>query len=222
MSGALDDVYLSLKNGYPDANRRAVLVISNRGFDTNTCPSTLGAPATRAAAAHTTDKVDTYVAVFGRDQFAPDTDPPPDVPGAEMVAEAGAAPGTGAHYYDARKDKQPALDALRKIIDDLATCAYDVPMDPGATAVLSYSDPLALPGPQPAFKTIAHDGACTSDGATGNGWGYNATLKRVFVCGDACQGYRDTLRTTAAYAAQYNQPSQAVPLFSHKADCTPQ
>ena len=230
LSSALDDAYKALQGSYPTANKRAVLVISNRGFDTNSCSAALGLPAARALAAHNSNTameppVDTYVALLARDLSVTDSDPPPVVPDAQAVAEAGAPPGSGAHVFDGRKDKNQAIDALRKIVDELATCAYgstEKPVaDPGATSVLTYSDPVAIPGPQPTFHTIPHDAACTGNGAAGNGWGYDSVKKRVYVCGAACQTYRDTLRTAAAYAAQYSQPSLPVPMFAHKAECAP-
>lgn len=220
MSGALDDTYAALKSGFADANRRAVLVVGNRGFDKAICA---GTPAARATAARTADKIDTYVAILARDQFiVPQPDPPPAVPGAQSVAEAGAKPGSSARAFDARKDKTQAAEVLRKIIDDLATCAYDVTADPGNDAVLTYSDPVAVPAAQQKpFYSIGHDAACTTDGAVGNGWGYNATSKRIYVCGKACEDYRSILRKAAAFSAQYRQRALAVPLFAHKVNCAP-
>ncbi len=221
MTGALDDAYNALKL-VTDANRRAVLVIGNRSFDANTCG---GTPTARATTARSVDKIDTYVALLARDQFVvPEPDPPPFLPGAQTLAEAGAPAGSGAHAFDARKDKDQANDALRKIVDDLATCAYDVDPAKAPTddVVLTYSDPVAIPAAnQPAFASIVHDATCTADGTTGNGWGYNATTHRIHVCGQACTSYRTTLRNAAGYAAQYGQPSLAVPLFAHQGECAP-
>ena len=227
LRGALDDAYTALKT-ISDANRRAVLVVGNRGFNTvNTCGGGPGSPADRSTLARTADQIDTYVGLFARDNAAPDTDtdPPPELAGARDVARAGepvGPAGPDARFFDARKDKAAATNALRKIVDDLATCAYDIPSDPPKDdAELTYSDPVAIPGRQKAFYSITHDAACTSGDAAGNGWGYNPTTKRVFVCGKACSDYRDTLRKAAAYAASYGQPSLAVPLFAHKAGCAP-
>jgi hypothetical protein len=217
LSGALDDAYNTLRSGFADANHRAVLVIGNRGFEANVCG---GTPTDRASAARTSDKLDTYVAILARDSFGPNTLPFPAVAGAQSLAEAGAASGTGAHAFDARSDKAQAGDALRKIVEDLATCAYDAAVAPGTDAVLTYSDPIAAPGAKP-FVSIAHDAACTSEGAAGDGWGYNATAKRIHVCGKACTDYRTTLRNAAAYSAQYGQAPLAVPLFAHQAACAP-
>jgi hypothetical protein len=219
MRDALGDAYTTLKS-IPDVNRRAVLVIGNRSFNTvDTCDP--GIPKDRSTLARTADKIETYVGLFARDNTLPDVPMPPIPPDSIEVSSGGQA-GPPTRFFDARKNKIAASDALRKIVDDLATCAYDVPNDPGATSVLTYSDPIAIPaGGQKPFQTINHDAACTSDGAAGNGWGYNTTTKRVHVCGQACTKYRDTLRAAAAYAALYGQPSLAVPLFSHKAECAP-
>jgi len=164
------------------------------------------------------------VGLFARDNAVPDADPPPELPGARDVARAGepiGPEGPDPRFFDARKDKNAASNALRKVVDDLATCAYDVLTAPKEDAVLTYSDPLAIPGPQKTFYSINHDAACTGDGAVGNGWGYNATTKRVHVCGKACDDYRNTLRNAAGYAATYGQPSLAVPLFAHEKACAP-
>ncbi len=221
MTGALDDAYNALKL-VTDANRRAVLVIGNRSFDANSCG---GTPTARAATARTPagGNIDTYVALLARDRFVvPEPDPPPVLPGAQTLADAGTLPGSSTHLFDARKDKNQAIDALRKIVDDLATCAYDIAEAPPDDVVLTYSNPVAIPAAnQPAFSSITRDAACTSDGAAANGWGYNATTRRLHVCGQACTSYRDTLRTAAGYAAQYGQPSLAVPLFSHRGVCAP-
>jgi hypothetical protein len=222
MRGALNDTYTALM-GIPDVNRRAVLIIGNRSFDTvDSCGGGLGTPADRSTLARTVDNIDTYVGLFARDNSVPKTDPPPVIPGAVEVSRAGEPGAAAPRFFDARKDKREAANALRKIIDDLATCAYDdVPVNPGDDAVLTYSDPVAIPGPQKVFHSITHDAACTGDGAAANGWGYNATTKRVHVCGQACDDYRQTLRTAAGYAQQYGQPSLAVPVFAHSADCAP-
>lgn len=223
LTGALDDTYNTLKL-VTDANRRAVLVIGNRSFDTNVCG---GTPTARAATARTPvgGNIDTYVALLARDQFVvPEPDPPAALPGAQTLADAGSVPGSTTHLFDARKDKNQATDALRKIVDDLATCAYDIPVSdpPADDVILTYSDPTAIPAAnQPAFYSITRDAACTSDGANANGWGYNTTTHRIHVCGQACTAYRNTLRNAAGYAAQYGQPSLAVPLFSHRGACAP-
>lgn len=226
LRGALDDAYTALK-AITDANRRAVLVIGNRSFDTaNSCGGGPGTPADRSTLARTADKIDTYVGLFARDNAVPDTDPPPELTGARDVARAGE-PVDPAHpdprFFDARKDKKAATSALRKVIDDLATCAYDVPaVDPSKDdAVLTYSDPVAVPGQQKTFYSINHDAACTGDTAAADGWGYNATKTRMFVCGKACDDYRTTLRTASGYAAAYGQTSLAVPLFAHEKACAP-
>lgn len=220
MRGALDDAYAALEAIPDPVNRRAVLVIGNRGFDTVTTCAGGGDPVDRATTARNVNKIDTYVGLFARDYALPANSPAPAK--SDLVAAAGQViPGqAGAgRWFDARVDKNSAQQGLRKIINDLATCAYDVAADPGADVVLSYSDPTAL---QKLVQTIKRDSSCTSDTVTtANGWGYNTTTKRVFVCGAACETYRSTLQTAAAYAGTYGQTSLAVPLFAHQAACAP-
>ncbi|MDB4943799.1 MAG: hypothetical protein JWP97_3333 [Labilithrix sp.] len=224
LTGALDDAYATLTAGFPDANRRAVFVIGNRDFGASTCG---GLPADHAAAAAAGPaKINTYVGILARDKYVPDMGNAwPQDDAALLLAQKGdPAAGPSARSYDSRNDQLVANDALRKIIDELATCAYDVDAAPAADAVLSYSDPTAL-GPAPAFYNIAHDAACTSNGGGGNGWGsapvQGTTKHRIYVCGDACTAYRDKLRTAAAYAAQYEQSSPAIPLFLYTPQCAP-
>lgn len=219
--GALDEAYAKLKTDFPDANKRAVFVIGNRGFDANACG---GTPEDRVLTARTVDKIETYVALLARDRFAPDTTPAPVIARAQEVAVAGRPPSTDINnpvrVFDARKNKDEAQNALRAIVDDLATCAYDVAEDPGA-GTLSYSDPTAIPGVQKAFYSVNRDNLCTSTGTAGNGYNYDTVTKRVHVCGKACADYRTVLKSAAAYGALYQQPALAVPLFAHKAGCEP-
>lgn len=219
LRGALEDAYAKLTVA-SDAKtfRRAVFIIGNSGFDVNSCG---GTPAARALQARTgPEKIETYVALLARDSAVPDTNPPPPIPGAQALADAGRTPAPD-NVFDARKDKDEATRALRAIVDDLATCAYDLDTDPGDGAILSFSDPTAFPPLQNPLYTIAHDSACTPDNTAGNGWSYNAATKRVHVCGAACKSYRDVLKSAAGFGAAVNQPSLAVPLFAHKAGCAP-
>ena len=125
---------------------------------------------------------------------------PTVVPGADAVALAGS-PATAPSplgAYDARlpANKGRAQDAFRQIVEDLATCAYDVvpPALPlGADDVLSYSDPVAIPPAQAVTYTIppAAAGTCTKAGDTGNGWGVDAaTPTRIRICGAKCDEYK--------------------------------
>lgn len=222
LRGALDEAYTAMKSAAPTANKRAVFVIGNRGFDSADCGGTVEA---RVSDARTVDKIDTYVALLARDKSVPDTTPPPVIARAQEVAVAGRAPSIDpanpVRVFDARKDKEEAQKALRQIVDDLATCAYDVTEDPKVGAKLSYSDPTALPGVQKAFYTIDRDNLCTSAGTAGNGFNYDPVTKRIHVCGKACADYRTVLKSAAAYGALYQKPALAVPLFSHQPGCDP-
>ena len=232
MGAAIADAAAQLTAKYAKANRRAVLVIGNRGFDdaSTTCSTK---PAAAAAAAKAAG-VDTYVVMLARDPdvagSSAEVPLPAVVPGADAVALAGSpatAPAPlGAFDARATANKGRAQDAFRQIVEDLATCAYDPPagVTLGADDVLSYSDPVAIPPAQVATFTIqpAPAGTCTKAGDTGNGWGFDAvTPTRIRVCGQACTDYRSILKKASAWSLQYKEPALAVPVVSHKKACAP-
>lgn len=228
MGAVIADTATKMKAAYPSANRRAMLIIGNRGFDDTTACTPK--PAAAAAAAKASG-VDTYVVMLSRDPDAGGsaTDPQPTiVPGADAVAIAGSPATAPAPLgaYDARISKGRAQDAFRQIVEDLATCAYDLPSGValGVDDVLSYSDPVAIPPAQVTTYTIppAAAGTCTKAGDTGNGWGVDAlTPTRIRICGAKCDEYKSTLKKAAAWSLQYKEPSLAVPVFSHKKACAP-
>jgi hypothetical protein len=232
LGAAIADAAAKLTAQFATANRRAVLVIGNRGFDdaSTTCSPK---PAAAAAAAKM-NGVDTYVVMLSRDPDVPgstvEAPLPAVVPGADAVALAGspATAPTPLGAYDARApaNKARAQDAFRQIVEDLATCAYDPPtgVTLDADSVLSYSDPVAIPPAQAATYTIqpAAAGTCTKAGDTGNGWGFDAAKpSRIRVCGQACTDYRNNLKKAAAWSLQYKEPSLAVPVVAHKKACAP-
>ena len=231
LGAVIADASAKMKAAYPTANRRALLVIGNRGFDDTT--SCTAKPAASAAAAKAIG-VDTYVVMLSRDtEVAGSTAEAPlpaIVPGADAVAIAGS-PATAPSplgAYDARApaSKGRAQDAFRQIVEDLATCAYDVPATAalGADDVLSYSDPVAIPPAQPVTYTIppAAAGTCTKAGDTGNGWGVDAaTPTRIRICGAKCDEYKSALKKASAWSLQYKEPALAVPVFAHKKACAP-
>lgn len=214
---------------YATANRRAILVIGNRGFDdaSTTCTPK---PIAAATAARTAG-VETYVTMLARDPDAggsAEAPLPAPVPGADAVAAAGSPStlATPLAAYDARAAMQKgrAQDAFRRIVEDLATCAYDVSVPLGSDDVLSYSDPVATPPTQATTFTIppAAAGTCTKAGDPGNGWGIapgNPT--RVHVCGAKCDEYKGALKKASDWGLLYKQPSLAVPVFAHKKTCAP-
>lgn len=214
LDGALRDAYTFL--GQPQFStyyRRAVLVLGNRGFDETTCSQT---PAARATTAKATSKIDTYVLMLARN--AQIADPAAPVPGSTELALAGGTPGA----YDARANKSPAHDAFQSIVNDIATCVYDVDdpaQRPKAGDVLTYSDPI---DPVAPTVSLPFNAACTGEAVGGSGFGIDpGNDKRLFLCKTSCDAYRDVLRTASLYAAQNLQPAIAVPMFSHKAGCEP-
>lgn len=233
LGDAIADAAMKLQAAYPNANRRALLVIGNRGFDD--ASTACGHKPAAAAAGAKALGVDTYVVMLARDTEVPgstvDAPLPVVVPGADAVALAGS-PATAPSppgAYDARLagNKGRAQDAFRQIVEDLATCAYDV-VPPavalGADDVLSYSDPVAIPPAQATTYTIppAAPGTCTKAGDTGNGWGVDATTpSRIRICGAKCGEYKSILKKASAWSLQYKEPSLAVPVFSHKKTCAP-
>ena len=238
MSGALLDAYARLRQAdVADANRRAVFIIGNRSFDTNICG---GTPADVAKAAYmSADKINTYVGVLARDAtVTPIPATPPPLPGKDELAAAGADPAAMQIAYDSRDNPSIAQNALRKIVNELGTCAYDVTTvgndatPPDNSYVLAYSDPIAV-GPATPHK-ILHNASCTTNGGAGDGWGSvtistkaatpttpKSVLTRFFVCGQSCTDYRTTLMNAAAYNAIYGQQSPDIPLFAYKPECAP-
>jgi hypothetical protein len=214
LDGALRDAYsLLAKPQYASYYRRAVLVLGNRGFDQATCGQTT--PAQRAAAAKATNKIETYVLMLARD--TQNMDPNVLVPGSNELAIAG---GTE-HVYDARSNKGPAQDAFQTVVNDLATCVYDVAdaaSRPKSGDTLSYSDPI---NPAAQTTTLAFNAACNAEAVAGTGFGVDPTNpNRVYLCKTSCDAYRNVLRTASLYAAQNSKPPIAVPVFAHKQGCT--
>jgi len=219
LSGAIREAALALEAKGAEYERRAILVIGNRGFDASPTCST--SPANAALSARGVG-VSTYVVMLTRDQNGGGTaDAPPPVPGANELGLAGSGNVHG--VFDARtraaKTSGVAQNALRTIVNELATCVYDVGgAPPAAGDVLTYSDPVAVP-PQKTFFSIAPVAGCIT--GTENVDGYTVTGNRLRVCGKSCSDYRDILRKAALYNNQYTQPAGAVPMFSHKAGCEP-
>ena len=215
LDGALRDSYARLGGDtFKDYYRRAVFVLGNRGFDQATCGG--DTPQMRAsAAAAQANKIQTYVLMLARD--TPNGDNAVLPTGANELA----ANGGTVHVYDARESKSAAQDAFQTVVNDLATCVYDVSPPqtrPDADSTLSYTDPI-----NPAAKTtkLAFNGACTTEQIDGEGFGVDATnTNRVYLCKASCEVYRNVLRTASLYAAQNGQSPIAVPVFSHLKGCT--
>jgi hypothetical protein len=212
LDGALNDAYALLgQPKYSAYYRRAVLVLGNRDFDKSTCGET---PADRASAAKSVHNIETYVLLLARNTSIPDATVP--VPGTNELAVAGATSGA----YDARANKAPAQDAFQAVVNDLATCVYDVE---GTTArpqsgdMLSYTNPIDIAA---KTTTIAFNAACSAEGVAGEGFGVDpGNASRTYLCKSSCDAYRNVLHTASLYAAQYSQPAIAVPVFAHKQGC---
>ncbi len=222
LGGQLKDVYAYLKSpAFQSFNKRAVLVLGNRGFDAAACPAPN--PVQQATDARTgPTPVDTYALLFTFDPSFPKDAADPN----QTAAFQGAVNLAAGKAFDARgsiANKANAFSALQKITQDLATCVYDVPTS-GPTfdtnSTLSYTDAIALP-PKPAVK-IPFNGSCTDEAAAASGWNFtDASKTRIRVCGQACTDYRNALSAAQQYAALYLQPSQAVPMFWHANPCSP-
>jgi hypothetical protein len=145
-------------------------------------------------------------------------DPSAPVAGSSELAVAGGTPGA----YDARSSKSPAQDAFQSIVNDLATCVYDVAdaaTRPQAGNVLSYSDPI---DPTAPTVSLPFNAACSTEAVNGEGFGLDpVNNKRIYLCKTSCDAYRGVLRNASLYAAQNLQPAIAVPMFSHAAGCEP-
>jgi hypothetical protein len=215
LDGALERAYAHAKNG--DYFRRAVLVIGNRDFTKDACPNpneTAVQQAQKALSADPSKPIKTYVFLLAQ--------PPDGVDAAQTLADANgiaAAGGTGA-ATEARgqSNKANAFTSFQTIVKSLATCVYEIPTigekPEAGKHVFTYTDPLL------GFtKRIDHDPACTSDGGAGSGWGTDG--KKIFVCGQACEAYRDVLATAGAFNAGFQKAAPPVPLFAHRTQCAP-
>jgi hypothetical protein len=202
-------------------NKRAVLVLGNRGFAANACTGLL--PADQANIGRTgTQKVETFSLLFTfNPEFAKDKADPGQV---QTFTEAAVV--AAARAYDARgaSGKPNAFTALQDLTSYLATCTYDVPADASFNqdSTLAYTDATAVPA-KPSQK-VAFDAGCVAEDSNVSGWNFvsgSANPRRIRVCGQACKDYQGTLKTAQQYAALYLQPSQAVPMFWYNNPCSP-
>jgi hypothetical protein len=222
--GALKSAYEQLSAlPSPEFYRRAVLVLGNRDFNTESCAGISGTPSILAAsalnaAANPGKSVRTYALQIVK------TDPSKalldDVldPGLLELSQAGSATPVNS---DARSGSKASKDAFQQIVSSLSTCVYDVADDaraPGAGDTITYSDPVGG-----TTAVIASNAACSSDDAPGAGWGYGASpsvgKKRIFLCADSCTAYRTMVANASNLTNLYAQPATAVPLFTHKQGC---
>jgi hypothetical protein len=160
-------------------------------------------------------------------EAVPTGDPVPD-PDLNKIVIAGEPAGANYNPYSMGTGAlaKNAKDAFQQIVNNLATCVYDVPTDnplvpaPVDGATVSFTDPLTG-----TTSKIAH-GDCTVENAPGAGWGFAATApankKRILLCKDSCTAYRNVLSNASNFALVYQQPAIAVPLFAHDPSCDPQ
>jgi hypothetical protein len=223
--GLKQTVALLQSQDFARFNKRAVLVLGNRGFAANACTNL--SPVEQANLGRSGgQKVETFALLF---TFNPDfaVKDKNDPGQTQTFAEAALVAPTGA--YDARgaAGKANALTALQDLTSYLATCTYDVPTDPSAAGfddktTLAYTDATAVPA-KPSQK-IGFDAGCVADDSNVSGWTFvagSANPRRIRVCGQACKDYQSTLKSSQGYAALYQQASQAVPMFWYNNPCAP-
>ncbi len=210
LEGALHDAYAYLgQSQFAGYYRRAVVIFGNRGFLGNAC---YGGTQSQASSAFSGARIKTSAILLSNNHTAMAAPPDPFSDALTLVGPAGG------QAFDGRSSQQNAFNAFDAIRKDLASCAYDFDTAPGNDAVLTYTDPVS--GVTAAIPPAA---GCTTENATANGWGFDATpgSKRILVCGAACDAYRGVLTTAFAYAAQTGQPALAVPVFAHTKSCAP-
>ena len=211
LDGALRDAYTLLSgDAYKDYYRRAVFVLGNRGFDQATCGQT--PRSARRRRRRRANKIQTYVLMLARDTA--DRRRVACPPGSNELA---VMPAAREHVYDARSNKGPAQDAFQTVVNDLATCVYDViPPRPVRmpTSTLSYSDPIDPPRRR---RRSPSTGRAARSGRRRGLRPRRTNPNRVYLCKASCEAYRDVLRKASLYAAQNGQSPIAVPVFSHKA-----
>jgi hypothetical protein len=235
--GALARAYEAVGQA-PDAFRRAVLVFGNRDFVPAQGDQCAAVPATTIeqaqAAKQGPNDVDTYVLLLAGRSGDDDTTKATALDQGTQLAKAG---GT-VEATDARSaaDKANAQTLFQTLVQSLATCVYDVEKAapapaPGAPktvfvpppdevdGVLSYIDPVRNE------KHFIAAGQCAAEGAPGQGWGYGPdpkeNLKRIYLCQQSCDEYRDVLKAAATFNLAYAKPAPAVPIFAHKRNCEP-
>lgn len=189
--------------------RRAVILVGERDFVNNTCPAdtTQGAK-TRVTSAK--PAVETFV--FDLAGNSNDPTAPAD---AFELADAAGTPMT-----DSRgSNKAPAKEGFQRVVERLATCVYDAPQNSQALpdgSTLSYNDPNI-----PAIvRSIPFDATCTDGTQPVKAWGRGAG-GRIFICGQACTDYRETLKNASLVNLPFGQPPPAMPVFGHKPNCGP-
>lgn len=211
----LADAFTKLRALGPEYARRAVAVIGDRKFDDSTCGD--AATSLDLVKKARTDGIFTFAA-----RVVDQGDP--NASGNMALAGAPNLVGGNVPYeYDVPKDAAKKKAVLQAIINNLATCLYDVAADsttgygaPPDTATLSYADPLTA-----VEKKIEHLPAGATC-ATGSGWTLDTSdpsHPRVQVCGQACTDYQTVLGNASSFTILYHQAALPVPLYSNTAEC---
>jgi hypothetical protein len=219
MEAAMEGAYQALAGlepgeGSDQFNRRALVVIGNRGFF-ETCATDGVTPAQRALTAFTGPaNIYTYAVVLENEND-------PDLLRSSMEqAEATAvAVNGGTEVFNGVLDEAEGAAAVQKVLTDLGSCLYEVrnplTLDPlPETATISYVNPLL-----PIRQTIdiPHNTSCTEmsesmDPTEVSGWQLDAS-GLVRICGQACNDLRDLLDLIAGVNALENRVAPSVPLI---------
>jgi len=194
----------------PDYFARAVIVIGERWA--NSCGGVGDKATDRASAAKlSASKIQTYTFDFA----SADNDTQAQID-ASALAVAGGSPD---NYADARKDALAAKETFQKVVDQLATCAYDnEPSLKDGVDKLGYNNPVSG---QFVGIDAAPVGSCPTGQESVNGWGRSPDGKHIFLCGKACTDYRQTLRDASLITNAYGKPNPAMPMFGWAAACAP-
>jgi hypothetical protein len=197
-------------NANPAYFRRAVILVGERDFLGNACVD----PATQSAKARVASAkpaVETFV--FDLAGNSNDPTAPAD---AFELADAAGTPMT-----DSRgSNKAPAKEGFQRVVERLATCVYDAPQSGQALpedGTLSYNDPVV---PSIVRRIDPAPGCVDGTQDAQNGWG-RGTDGRIYICGEACTKYRETLKNAALVTLPFGQPPPAMPVFAHKKNCGP-
>ncbi len=220
MEAAMEGAYRALGELTPTSsttfNRRALVVIGNRGYF-ETCATDGVPPAQRALAAFSgPDNIYTYAVVLENEN-----DPDPIRSSMEVAEATAVALNGGTEVFDAVADETEGAAAVQKVLNDLGSCLYEVrsPLTGSPTlpadATLSYVDPLT-----PIRETIdiPRNAECGEDSESRDpievsGWSQDSTSNLVRICGQACNDLRDKLDLIAGVNALENRVAPSVPLI---------
>lgn len=211
LDGALRDAYNLLGlPGFADYNRRAVIVIGNRGLNDKTCTGGTASELAQAAESGP-NPIETYALLLVNNVTDPAGNPAGVTPDPNEGGPLSIAGGTGtgdAHGpYNIPADSNQAENAIKRLLNDLTTCVLEG-AGVEATAKLSYTAPDT--GHSHSIDAAAA-GTCTKVGDPGNGWGFDSK-GRIILCGQACSDYQTALFNVTFLAASTNPPQEPIPV----------